>query len=179
MPLLTYLLHCWRELHFSGVVVLLRPLSGVLYRPSLLRVRAWFKSVAMVGQSSKQKEEESEREEREGGTATAVNKSGPTGIRKVFKRPRSTSRPLQSDRTNRPPRRRVVRAVGAIGVWLLNSNEETHSSSFSARKPRSGHPVGKQVHFPCLGLSIKSGIQSQNQTTDDDDGDAVILMPYS
>ena len=53
---------------------------------ALLRVRAWFKSVAMVGQSSKQKEEESEREEREGGTwtATAVNKSGPAGIRKVF-----------------------------------------------------------------------------------------------
>ena len=50
---------------------------------ALLRVRAWFKSVAMVGQSSKQKEEESERE---GGTwtATAVNKSGPAGIRKVF-----------------------------------------------------------------------------------------------
>ena len=139
----------------------------------------------MVGQSSKQKEEDGEGERgggtegrRDGGTATAVNKSGPTGIRKVFKRPRSTSRPLQSDRTNRPPRRRVLRAVGAIGVWLLNSNEETHSSSFSARKPRSGHPVGKQVHFPCLGLSIKSGIQSQNQTTDDDD-EAVILMPYS
>ena len=59
---------------------------------ALLRVRAWFKSVAMVGQSSKQKEEESERE---GGTwtATAVNKSGPAGIRKVFKRPlaRATS----------------------------------------------------------------------------------------
>ena len=53
MPLLTYFIVGQRSVFQEWSSL------SVLYKSSLLRrVRAWFKSVAMVGQSSKQKEEE-------------------------------------------------------------------------------------------------------------------------
>ena len=56
MPLLTYFIVGQRSVFQEWSSF------SVLYKSSLRRVRAWFKSVAMVGQSSKQKEEERGRE---------------------------------------------------------------------------------------------------------------------
>ena len=111
------------------------------WRPCVVQIRRH-------GWAIKQTERGRERRERGrgGGTATAVNKSGPTGIRKVFKKTAGTSRPLQSERMNEVSFLEAgcrIRTVGAIAVRVIVEKQwATQSSSFLSR------PVHKQVHFP-------------------------------